>query len=115
MRSSSAESFSISNHSLPQEIRQMHDAQREPVLIHHGQHRDRPRLVLFHQRERRGRQLVLRDSLGLLRHEMLDRLVQEFSASIIPIPGIRGSIGVGLSAVRSSVERAVGMDIFSEK
>ena len=46
---------------------------------------------------------------------LIDRLVQEFSASIIPIPGIRGSIGVGLSAVRSSVERAVGMDIFSEK
>ena len=46
---------------------------------------------------------------------LIDKLVQEYSASIIPIPGIRGSIGVGLSAVRSSVERAVGMDIFSEK
>ena len=46
---------------------------------------------------------------------LIDRLVQEFSTSIIPIPGIRGSIGVGLSAVRSSVERAVGMDIFSVK
>ncbi len=47
--------------------------------------------------------------------ELIDKLVQEYAASIIPIPGIRGSIGVGLSAVRSSVERAVGMDIFSVK
>lgn len=46
---------------------------------------------------------------------LIDWLVQEYAASIIPIPGIRGSIGVGLSAVRSSVERAVGMDIFAEK
>ncbi len=46
---------------------------------------------------------------------LIDSLVQEYAASIIPIPGIRGSIGVGLSAVRTSVERAVGMDIFSEK
>ena len=46
---------------------------------------------------------------------LIDKLVQEYASSIIPIPGIRGSIGVGLSSVRSSVERAVGMDIFSEK
>jgi len=47
--------------------------------------------------------------------ELIDKLVQEYAASIIPIPGIRGSIGVGLNAVRTSVERAVGMDIFAEK
>ena len=46
---------------------------------------------------------------------LIDDLVQQYSASIIPIPGIIGSIGVGLSSVRKSVERAVGMDIFSEK
>lgn len=46
---------------------------------------------------------------------VIDDLVQEYATSIIPIPGIRGSIGVGLNSVRKSVERAVGMDIFSEK
>jgi V/A-type H+-transporting ATPase subunit F len=46
---------------------------------------------------------------------LIDGLVQEYASSIIPIPGIRGSIGVGLSSVRKSVERAVGMDIFAEK
>ncbi len=45
----------------------------------------------------------------------IDGLNQEYETSIIPIPGIRGSIGVGLNAVRASVERAVGMDIFAEK
>lgn len=31
--------------------------------------------------------------------------------AIIPIPGIGGSLGLGLTGVRSSVERAVGADI----
>ncbi len=47
--------------------------------------------------------------------ETIDGLNQEYETSIVPIPGIRGSIGVGLNAVRTSVERAVGMDIFAEK
>ncbi len=46
---------------------------------------------------------------------LIDELVQNNPTSIIPIPGIRGSLGVGLDSVRSSVERAVGMDIFAEK
>ena len=46
---------------------------------------------------------------------LIDNLVQNHSTSIIPVPGIHGSLGVGLSAVRQSVERAVGMDIFSQK
>lgn len=46
---------------------------------------------------------------------LVERLNREYKTSIIPIPGIRGSIGVGLKAVRLSVERAVGMDIFAEK
>ena len=47
--------------------------------------------------------------------QLIDTLVQQYNTSIIPIPGIHGSLGVGLSAVRKSVERAVGMDIFSQK
>jgi V/A-type H+-transporting ATPase subunit F len=35
------------------------------------------------------------------------------SSSVVPIPGIRGSKGAGLGAIRSSVEKAVGMDIFA--
>ena len=32
--------------------------------------------------------------------------------AIILIPGKAGSLGIGMNALRSSVERAVGMDIF---
>lgn len=46
---------------------------------------------------------------------VIDRLNLEYGTSIIPIPGIQGSLGTGLKAVRASVERAVGMDIFAEK
>jgi len=33
--------------------------------------------------------------------------------AIILIPGKAGSLGIGMNALRSSVERAVGMDIFN--
>ena len=40
---------------------------------------------------------------------------ETYSVSVIPIPGIRGGSGAGLESIRSSVERAVGMDIFAVK
>ncbi|EHM12576.1 MULTISPECIES: V-type ATP synthase subunit F [Jonquetella] len=46
---------------------------------------------------------------------LVDRLNLEYGTSIIPIPGIRGSLGTGLRAIRASVERAVGMDIFAKE
>lgn len=33
--------------------------------------------------------------------------------SVIPIPNQSGSLGIGVESVRSSAERAVGMDIFN--
>lgn len=59
--------------------------------------------------------LFVEEALFLEHQEFISELNQEYSASIIPIPGIRGSLNVGLSAIRSNVERAVGMDIFAEK
>ncbi len=47
--------------------------------------------------------------------EGIDELNREYSTSFIPVPGLRGSTGMGLESIRSSVERAVGMDIFKEK
>lgn len=46
---------------------------------------------------------------------LINALNLEYSTSILPIPGISGSLGTGLAAVRASVERAVGMDIFAVK
>ena len=34
---------------------------------------------------------------------------------IIPVPNQSGSMGIGLEAIRKTVERAVGMDIFGDK
>ncbi|GAB1399307.1 V-type ATP synthase subunit F [Aminivibrio sp.] len=45
----------------------------------------------------------------------IDELNREYETSFIPIPGLKGSLGIGLESIRSSVERAVGMDIFSAK
>lgn len=52
-------------------------------------------------------------------YERLRDLVEEINikeeTSIVPIPGLRGSKGLGFKSIKSSVERAVGMDIFSVK
>jgi V/A-type H+-transporting ATPase subunit F len=47
--------------------------------------------------------------------EFIAGLNREYDTSFIPIPGLRGSMGIGIESIRSSVERAVGMDIFSVK
>lgn len=43
--------------------------------------------------------------------EILSEYKEVMLPSIIPIPGIRGSEGIGLQNVHRSVERAVGADI----
>ncbi len=52
-------------------------------------------------------------------YERLRDLIEEFNereeTSVVPIPGLRGSKGLGFKSIKSSVERAVGMDIFSVK
>ena len=48
-------------------------------------------------------------------NKSFDELNDEYDTSFIPIPGLKGSMGVGLESIRSGVERAVGMDIFAVK
>ena len=43
----------------------------------------------------------------------IDRFKENVIPAIILIPGRTGSLGIGMSSLRSSVERAVGMDIFN--
>jgi V/A-type H+-transporting ATPase subunit F len=45
----------------------------------------------------------------------IEEINDSWNVSVVPIPGIRGSKGAGLDAIRSSVEKAVGMDIFAVK
>ncbi len=44
----------------------------------------------------------------------IEKYKSEPSPAIILIPGVTGNTGEGLSAVRKSVEKAVGSDIFNE-
>lgn len=43
--------------------------------------------------------------------EVLDRYKNRRIPAIIPIPGREGPLGLGMKAVKTSVERAVGADI----
>jgi V/A-type H+-transporting ATPase subunit F len=47
--------------------------------------------------------------------QKIEEINDNWNVSVVPIPGIRGSKGAGLDAIRSSVEKAVGMDIFAVK
>ena len=38
-----------------------------------------------------------------------------YPTSVLPMPGPSGTSGAGLESIRSSVEKAVGMDIFAER
>lgn len=58
--------------------------------------------------------IFVEEQVYLEHSSLFNRLNLEYDTSIIPIPGIQGSLGTGLEAVRHSVERAVGMDIFAE-
>lgn len=53
----------------------------------------------------------------LYRHfrDTVDDINEHTDLSIIPVPNQRGSLEVGLEAIRRNVERAVGMDIFGDK
>ena len=44
----------------------------------------------------------------------IEKLKAQPSPAVILIPGVSGNTGEGLRAVRSSVEKAVGSDIFNE-
>ncbi len=57
--------------------------------------------------------VFLLDSLFKGHQEFIRELNEDYPISIIPVPGVHGSTGIGVEAIRESVERAVGMDIFS--
>jgi V/A-type H+-transporting ATPase subunit F len=44
---------------------------------------------------------------------LVAELNEQYAVAIIPIPGLKGSQGIGVESIKNSVERAVGMDIFS--
>jgi len=59
--------------------------------------------------------LFLEESLYVEFQDVADEVSESSDISIIPVPNQSGSAGAGLSTIRRSVERAVGMDIFGVK
>lgn len=57
--------------------------------------------------------IFLLEDLYFQHKALIDELNEQNSVAIIPIPGLKGSQGVGINSIKDSVERAVGMDIFS--
>ncbi|MCR4818087.1 MAG: V-type ATP synthase subunit F [Fretibacterium sp.] len=45
----------------------------------------------------------------------VEEVNDSYPTSVLPIPGPSGTTGAGLDSIRSSVEKAVGMDIFAER
>lgn len=47
--------------------------------------------------------------------ETVNRYKNEMLPAVILIPGSKGSLGIGLAKIKENVEKAVGVDILSEK
>ena len=45
----------------------------------------------------------------------IDRYKDTPEIAVIPIPGVNGSLGIGIGQIHAAVERAVGADILKEK
>ncbi|MBQ7262517.1 MAG: V-type ATP synthase subunit F [Synergistaceae bacterium] len=45
----------------------------------------------------------------------VEEVNDSYPTSVLPLPGLSGTTGAGLESIRSSVEKAVGMDIFAER
>ena len=59
--------------------------------------------------------VFIQEELFIKYKKKIEEINDNWNVSAIPIPGIRGSKGAGIEAIRSSVEKAVGMDIFAVK
>jgi V/A-type H+-transporting ATPase subunit F len=47
--------------------------------------------------------------------ETIERYKNSFLPAVILIPGVQGSLGIGLQKIKDNVEKAVGVDILSKK
>lgn len=58
--------------------------------------------------------IYITEAAAAVLEKEIEKYRSEPSPAIILIPGVTGNTGEGLSAVRLSVEKAVGSDIFSD-
>jgi len=70
----------------------------------------------LHRLAREGSAIIyITEQLAQRIPDAIARYQDHMTPAIILIPGKSGSTGIGLTALRSSVERAVGADILSDK
>ncbi|NMA66704.1 MAG: V-type ATP synthase subunit F [Clostridiaceae bacterium] len=59
--------------------------------------------------------IYITEDLAAVISDEISRYRDSYFPAIILIPGTKGPIGIGMGAVRKSVEKAVGVDIFSNE
>ena len=86
----------------------------KPFFVNDENYHRFPEMLLKLVRERYA-VVFIQEKLFVDFQDKVNDINEEYPVSMIPIPGIKGSMGTGVETIRSSVERAVGMDIFSVK
>lgn len=56
--------------------------------------------------------IFVTEDLASAMEEVIDKVNRETNCAVLVIPSVKGSRGLGVSKIRRSVERAVGIDIF---
>ena len=59
--------------------------------------------------------IYITEQLAALTTDEIEKYSQSKLPAIIPIPGFKGSLGIGMANVKKSIERAVGSDIISNE
>ena len=59
--------------------------------------------------------IFIQEDLFIEFTDKVEKIIDAYPTSVLPLPGVMGSTGAGLASIRNSVEKAVGMDIFAER
>lgn len=59
--------------------------------------------------------IFITEELAAVNQAVMDKYKDDMLPAIIPIPGRKGSLGIGIDSIHRNVERAVGTDIFNDK
>lgn len=59
--------------------------------------------------------IYITEQLAALIPDEIEKYSEAQLPAIIPIPGFKGSLGIGMANVKKSIERAVGSDIISNE
>ncbi|MBN1333118.1 MAG: V-type ATP synthase subunit F [Synergistales bacterium] len=86
----------------------------KPFFVNDENSQTFPEMLLKLAKERYA-VVFIQEKLFVDFRDKVNEINEEYPVSVIPIPGIKGSMGTGVETIKNSVERAVGMDIFSVK